>query len=79
MSKYRFYTNFDKSLILDITEDNDGRKTRFTYSGFLSIEQAREFVIWWGEEWYWGYEGSAYATEKDGKITVFAERYNSCD
>ena len=80
MLTYRSSTDFDKSLVLDITENNDGRKTYFTYSGFLTAEQAEQFAKWWTDKWYWGYEGIAFTRlQPDNTTAVFAERYNSCD
>lgn len=79
MLKYESNTDFDPTLKLSITETNNGRKTYFTYTGFTSLDQAKQFASWWGDKWYWGYEGTAYASDAENTITVFAERYNSCD
>ena len=80
MLKYRTATDFDTSLILNVSEHNDGRKTNFIFTGFATKEQAEQFATWWTDNWYWGYEGLAWTREQpDNTIAVFAERYNSCD
>lgn len=78
---YNTYTDFDRTLFLSITEQNDGRKVTFKYSGFSSEEQAKEFAEWWTDMWYFGYMGSTSRPlkDEDGNIYILAERYNSCD
>lgn len=80
MPSYKSSTTFDKNLILEINENNDGRKTNFVYKGFDSMDQAKDFAKWWEDCWYYGYMGDAVATiSSQGNIVVMASRYNSCD
>ena len=78
---YNTYTDFDRSLFLEVTEQNDDRKVTFKYSGFTSLEQAKDFAEWWTDRWYFGYMGSTSRPLEDanGSIFILAERYNSCD
>jgi len=77
---YQSHTNFDKTLLLNITESNTGRKTEFRYEGFRDFDEAEKFAAWWEELWHWGYEGKADSHKSDeGKPIVLATRYNSCD
>ena len=80
MATYKSSTAFNKELVLEIAENNDGRKTNFVYKGFESMDQAKEFAKWWEDCWYFGYMGDAVATlSAQGNIMVLASRYNSCD
>lgn len=79
--QYKSSTDFDKALELDITETVTDRNTTYTYKGFRDINQAQRFAVWWGDLWYWGYNGQAVAiTDADtGEAAVLCSRYNSCD
>lgn len=80
MTAYRSTTLFDKSLELFIIEQNDGRKTYNTYSGFRSLEEAKLFREWWLDLWEFGYSGwAADPIVRDGVIAIDTERCNSCD
>ena len=82
MSEYNYTssTDFDKALVLNITETNDGRHTKFYYRGFHNINEAQRFATWWEGMWSFGYNGVAYAAEEvEAGAVVRASRYNSCD
>lgn len=76
--KYKSNSAFDKGLWLDIVETIDTQKTCFKYTGFDSLTQAGEYCRWWSEL-HWGYFPHAYASEENGVITAYCERWNSCD
>ncbi len=77
---YRSVTDFDRQLVLDIEETDDGRQTHTIYRGFISIEEAQEFAVWWRDRWEFGYSGHA-TVEGSGimNYVVRTSRWNSCD
>ena len=82
MSTYNYTskTDFNQALPLDIVEVVGDRKTETRYSGFRTLEEAKEFAEWWADRWHFGYMGYASAfTDPDGRFFVDASRYNSCD
>ena len=77
---YTSKTDFNQELPLDIVEVVGDRKTETRYSGFRTLEEAKEFAEWWADRWHFGYMGSAAAfTDPDGRFFVDTSRYNSCD
>jgi hypothetical protein len=77
---YTSKTDFDKDLPLNIVEVVSDRKTETRYTGFRTLQEAKEFANWWSDLWYIGYMGYAAAfTDPDGRAFVDTTRYNSCD
>lgn len=77
---YKSVTDFDRQLVLDIEETDDGRQTHTVYRGFISIEEALAFAAWWRERWEFGYSGHATAEGEDIlNYVVRTSRWNSCD
>jgi hypothetical protein len=76
---YKSASNFDRELILDITERNGGRNVETDYRGFASVAQAEEFAKWWIEVTGWGYCPRARVDIEDGQPVVKATRWDSCD
>jgi hypothetical protein len=73
---YSSATAYDKSLVLEIFEEDDGRQTYGTYKGFRTLKEAQDFVEWWEDLYSWGYNGSASV---NADFTVNTVRWNSCD
>lgn len=79
MITYKSASNFDRSLMLEITEETRNRSVYYTYRGFHSLGHAMEFCRWWEEVTGWAYSPSSYATEENGVVTAYCQRWDSCD
>lgn len=79
MITYKSATNFDRELVLEITEQTRNRNVYYEYRGFANMAQAEEFARWWTDNWRLGYSGSARAYDRDGQPIVLADRWDSCD